>query len=372
MTISLVSLPAELVEETLAYLALRDLLSFSITNKTYYGIAKRSLRQLNLVVLPNKTLCQIAVTTEPNHSDGWNVIKTTERLVDRLMDNRNLYRTIVQRAHPTALLEEQIAVQNRLAAEVFCRANVINLRKLTLQMFDLRSANITSSIAQMSRLQDLELKFCHSYTNGQMSSSIPYNYWRQAPEGQACWNALVGLGSEHQQQLKMRGLRHLHIERAGLTTTQLRSLIEKNPKLNSLYLDNVTGVDHDFTSWMCRRSSSAKSFLKTVELSDCANLRFDGPQAAVWVVQLANSGIEHLTIAECRHMNVSALVIAIQHDKTDTWKHVRISPIPDTSTCITINQLCRTECGTKIQLKHIDNRSVLKCREIIEVDPAYA
>lgn len=368
MAASFNSLPPEIVEEVLSYLELKTLLAFSSSNRTYYSIAKQSLQQLDLTVLPNKSFCDVAKALD-SCDDGWHITRTTEKLIDRLMDNRNLYRTIVQRAHPDALLHEQITLQNRLAADVLNQDDVRSLRSLTLRMFDLQSEKVTSSIAQMPRLEQLELKFHHPYVQSHLNSKLPYNYWSQAPEGHACWNALVGLGAEHQQQLRMRGLRRLHIERAGLTSAQLRCLIESNPRLEELYLDNITGVDNEFTSWLGHYSNTEHCNLRIIDLLNCSKLRFGDSQDGEWLVSIARSDMKRLTITRCQHLDFQILAAAVELIRGNDFKHLNVNLLPREEGFLTINRL-RTCPPAPVNLH--DYQTMLKREEVIEVDPWYA
>ena len=302
MAIDLAILPAELVASILSHLSTSSLLSFSATSKTNQIIAQCMFRTLNLAVLPREIHGRLALANQhcresSSYTDEsqFSIVQATEIPLDPSRKGQN----------PTLVRRQQILAQNDIATQILRKNVVQNLKSLSLHMYEIQTTELTLTIARkLPELRSLELNLQHQYIH---DSSVSSKYWREAPEGNPCWNALVGLGSENQRLLRLRKLRHIRIERAGLTSAQLRRLVESNPSLRSLQLINVTGVDHEFVEWLSQRCYSGLSTVENLQLESCSKLRLQKTEDFACLAGLCNSRTRHLSLRRCDNVKQSIL-----------------------------------------------------------------
>lgn len=294
------SLPSELLVTILAYLPLQTLLAFSVTCRTNRVHAQTVLQELNLAVFPRNLHGRLALLehNEDTETFDFSVIKTTT--LERTSKTSNLVET----------LRRQVSAQNKIATDVLSNKLTHNLRSLSLHMYELNSSELASMIAtNLSKLRDLALKFHHPFIH---DDSISLSHWKDAPAGSPCWNPLVGLGAEHQKNLRLRNLHCLHIERAGLTSAQLRKFVESNPSLRRLILDNVTGVDQDFARWLGAYCGSGRSRLEEITLEGCPQLKMQKLDDFAWLAGITKSSVKYLSLFRCRNVRHEMLVNLIE------------------------------------------------------------
>ncbi|KAK4923586.1 hypothetical protein LTR66_016509 [Elasticomyces elasticus] len=185
-------------------------------------------------------------------------------------------------------------------------------------MYGLESVELANAMAtRLGDLQELKLRFYHPRIHDGLVSST---HWRQTPAGSPAWNALVGLGSMHAGLLQLRSLRKLSIERAGLTSAQLRAWVGHNMQLEELELTNTAGVDFDFVHWLGQYCSGGTSRLRGITFVDCRRLVASEAGHLEWVVRLAFSGVHELDLKKCVNVKQILLlellqdVVAFQHE----------------------------------------------------------
>lgn len=305
MDVLFTSLPLELVAGILAHLPLHALLSFSATNRTNRTLARAALQELNLAIFPRELHGRLALMEHDADSASldFSLIKTT-------MPEKSL-----RSSNPANTLQRQVFAQNKIAADILKNELTHNLKSFSLHMYDFSSAELASIMAtNLSKLRELDMKFCHPYIHDNTLSS---SYWKEAPDGSPCWNALTGLGSENQRKLRLRNLYSLRIERGGLTSTQLQKLVTANPRLEKLYMDNVTGVDQEFARWLGTYCESGNSRLREITLQGCPQLKMQKLDDFAWLAGITESSVEYLSLFRCRNVQHELLVGLIDDDEDE-------------------------------------------------------
>lgn len=321
MVASLASLPSELLASILAHLPVASVLSFSATCRTHQTLAYRALHTLNLAVFPTRIQCNMALMSRRAQSWGDESISFSCSSNDEFSDmlhagvskttdvsssSSSTRRCSGLNPNPAQCLDRQVTAQNQLAAEILNKPALRDLRSLSLQMYDMRSAELASVIAiNLARLRHLELRFSHGFVHDQC---LPPSYWHDAPSGSPAWNALVGLGGENRDKLRLHGLVSLRIERAGLTSMQLRRFVQANPLLRSLHLENVTGVDQEFVQWLAERCERGESRLEHIGLENCAQLNMQRLEDFAWLAAVTESELRYLSLYRCRNVRHDILV----------------------------------------------------------------
>lgn len=299
---TLLSLPPELVAITLANLPLHSLLAFSATSKTNRLLAQAALQELNLAVFPRDLHGRLALVEQNVESTTPNsdVIKTTK--LERPSKTSN----------PSDTLRRQVNAQNKVAADVLGEKFTANLKSLSLHMYDFSSPDLASVMAaNLSKLRELDMRFCHPYIHDNALSS---GYWKEASPGSPAWNALVGLGTENQKNLRLRNLHSLRVARAGLTSAQLRKFVESNPRLEKLHLDNVAGVDLEFVQWLGAYCETGRSRLQEITLQNCPQLKMQRLDDFAWLTGIVESCVRHLSLFRCRNVRHDMLVQLIDDE----------------------------------------------------------
>lgn len=311
------SLPSELLSTILAHLPVSSLLNFSATCRTNQTFAYRALHTLNLAIFPSDIHCSMALMSKrfQIHNENSANDEGSDSLHSSISKTTGVPTTNPTNANSTVRLEQQITAQNEVAADILSKDSLLNLRSLSLNMYDLRSSQLASVMAtRMAKLRHLELRFAHSYVHDRC---LPAGYWNEAPIGSPAWNALVGLGQENNQNLRLRGLLSLRIERAGLTSTQLRKFIESNPLLRKLHLDNVTGVDLEFVHWLAAYCESGESRLEEITLERCPQLKMQRLEDFAWLAGITESEVSYLSLYRCRNVRHDILARLVDEDEEE-------------------------------------------------------
>lgn len=311
------SLPSELLSTILAHLPVPSLLNFSTTCRTNQIFAYRALHTLNLAIFPSEIHCSMALMSKKFqiHSENSVSDEDSDTLPSSVTRTTGITTNNLTHTSSKVRLENQIAKQNEIAAEILSKESTANLRSLSLNMYDLRSSHLTSIMAtKMAKLRHLELRFAHSYVHDRC---LPVGYWNEASNGSPAWNALVGLGQENKQNLRLRGLLSLRIERAGLTSTQLRKFIESNPLLRKIHLDNVTGVDLEFVHWLAAYCESGESRLEEITLERCPQLKMQRLEDFAWLAGITESEVRYLSLYRCRNVRHDILARLIDNEEEE-------------------------------------------------------
>lgn len=311
------SLPSEILFTILAHLPVPALLNFSATCRTNQTLAYRNLQSLNLAVLPGEIQCSMALMSRKflrsrDRSISDDIADMLQSSVSKPTDTPT---RVSKGSNATEHLEEHISAQNKIASDILSQDSLQNLKSLSLHMYDLRSTELTSTIAtKMTKLRHLELNFAHPYIHEQC---LPANYWHEAPAGSSAWNALVGLGQANQQKLRLRSLLSLQIKRAGLTSTQLRKFIESNPLLRKIHFENVAGVDLEFVQWLAAYCESGKSRLEEIVLEQCPQLKMQQLEDFAWLAGISDSEVRHLSLFKCRNVRHDIFVRLIEDSEEE-------------------------------------------------------
>jgi len=306
MDASLMSLPSEIIAAILTNLPLHTLLAFSATCRINRVLAHTALQELHLAVFSRTMHGRLALLehNEDSTPSNFSVIKTTR-----------LEKSPLQTARPSDALRLQVLSQNNIATNVLKNKLTHNLRSLSLHMYDFDSGELASVMAtNLYKLRELDMRFRHPYVHDR---SLSASHWKEAPDGKPCWNALVGLGVENQKKLRLRGLHSLQIERAGLTSVQLRTFVESNPRLKKLHLDNVAGVDQQFVQWLGTYCDSGESRLEEITLQGCPELKMQRLEDFAWLVGITASSVRHLSFSRCRNVRHEMLVHLIDNVDED-------------------------------------------------------
>jgi len=264
MSVSLSSLPPELLREILLYLPIANILSFASTSKENFTTATLALHTLHLAVLPRRifgvlTFLNSYRLDENDYHDGYEDTPTLHQVIipselpSHLLEGCR--KPASQRPRKPTLTAAQyrgklLALQNKIASSVLSTSALSKIQTLSLHLYEIISPELTAILAtSFDSLRNLHLNFSHPYLH---DTCLPAHYWKSPVflTRSPIWNALSGLGDLNAAPLKLRTLESLTIERAGITSVQLRKCVEHNPRLNQLILRNVIGVDQEFVQWL--------------------------------------------------------------------------------------------------------------------------
>ena len=312
---SISSLPSELLHQILTYLPIPTLLTFAQTSKQNYAASISALETLELAVLPRRiygvlTFLNSFYLDDPDGGDAYDDFSSHYQ-VTVLSELSSLFnRTAKKTKHPqfqepklTPLQyrEQLFALHNSVAHSVLSTPTLSKLQTLRLHLYHLTSPELTGLLATaFHHLRNLHLNFSHPYLH---DTCLPAHYWTSPMflKGSPVWNSLAGLGDEHASKLKLRTLESLTLERAGITSVQLRRWIERNPRLRQLTLRNVLGVDKDFVDWLGQHHSpqgigagekSKPARLRRLALEHCSSLSLRATDDFNWLDHLFDTASE--------------------------------------------------------------------------------
>lgn len=303
-------LPPELLHQILTHLPISDLLAFSRTCKRHYSASILALQNLELAILPKRVQGLLAFLNASNFDH-----QSTSFDADSLSHHQIIIpSTLPSHLHtirrynfaksppvpfpsPVQYREELFQYQNALTCSILSTPSLVNLESLTLHTYTIISPCLAETIAtRFPRLRHLHLNFNHPYLH---DSCLPAYYFTSPLflKGSPLWNALVGLGREHEAKLRLTRLERLTVERAGITSVQLRTWIEKNPDLRELTLRNVMGVDDEFVTWLGEYHRNhmhlgTDTGLKYLALESCANLSLRTVEDFGWLDALTGTGTD--------------------------------------------------------------------------------
>lgn len=307
---SLSSLPPELLHEILVYLPISNILAFSQTCKDNFTTSTLALQTLHLAVLPRRiygvlTFLNSLHLDDDDHSDVYDGIPTLHQVtvpaelpIEYLESSRKpgSSRPRIPTLTPAQYREQLFALQNRLACSVLATSALAKLRTLSLHLYEVTSPELTNLLAtSFDGLQNLHLNFSHPYLH---DTCLPARYWTSPIflKGSPIWNSLAGLGDQHAASLKLRSLETLTVERAGITSVQLRKWIAQNPRLRQLVLRNVLGVDREFVDWLGQyhspsgdiEATKSHARLEKLSLEQCSSLSLKSREDFTWLDTLFN------------------------------------------------------------------------------------
>ena len=139
------------------------------------------------------------------------------------------------------------------------------------------------------------------------------------------WNSLAGLGAENAQNLQLRNLKVLRLERVGCTSMQLRGMVGANRKLRELRCRKVRGLDGEFCRWLggAEREAveegeeqarsdeeegrtSKRAGLEVLRIDTCPSLSLTCAADFTFLTNLSSS-LKDFRIENCDGVNVSIL-----------------------------------------------------------------
>ena len=355
-------LPSELIVSILDNLPIQSLLAFGATQRSNYQLANSQLKCLKLAVLNRKSHAALAFASCGSEEEDkqYDIYKTTNLIP----------REARKQGHPALVLKEYVTAQNNIANSVLSQRSLRNLRSLSLIMYDIQSSELSTTIAtRLPKLRTLELNFCHPYIH---EKSFPSNFWQAAPNGTPAWNAIAGLGKINEQQLQLRNLQVLRISRAGMTSAQLRKMIQSNPGLRELHLSNVTGVDQEFVQWLSNWCQDDGK-LEKMSFTNCAALRLHHARDFEWIKRLGGSEVNYLSLLGCSNERRNLVDDLIEGDELGLGRIEKfVSPASDEFHCGLLKRRL-TQGG--VYVTHINGWTADHFFEdkmqAIEVDPAY-
>ncbi len=301
--------PPEVLHQVLKYLPIATLLRFGQTSKQNYSAATLALQNLRLAVFPRHLHGVLAFLSSSTFDEFdadigascyddpcRNQVIVTSPVPTINGALRSKTKAPARTSLTTAQHREKIfQLQNTLACSILSSPPLACLTSLTLHLYHITSPSLTEVLATLlPNVRDLRLNFYHPYLH---DTCLPAQYWTNPVHLQPSpiWNALAGIGDKSNVKLRLRRLERLTIERAGITSFQLRKWIECNPDLGELRLRNVAGVDAEFVQWLGRyygpdnteRSDGARPVkLRTLALENCSALTAESVEALGWLDSL--------------------------------------------------------------------------------------
>lgn len=308
---SLSSLPPELLHEILVYLPISNILAFSQTCRENFTTSTLAIQTLHLAVLPRRiygvlTFLNSLHLDDDDHPDVYDCtpslhqVTIPSELPIHYLEPSN--KSTASRSRkpvltPAQYREQLFTLQNKLACSVLATSALSKVRTLSLHLYELTSPELTNLLAtSFDNLRNLHLNFSHPYLH---DTCLPAHYWTSPLflKGSPIWNSLAGLGCQHAATLKLKSLETLTIERAGITSVQLRKWIEQNPRLRQLTLRKVLGVDREFVEWLGKYYSHSSDDIEKIEgvtrldklaLEQCSSLILKSREDFTWLDSLFN------------------------------------------------------------------------------------
>lgn len=300
------TLPPEVLHQVLTYLPIATLFKFARTSRRNYDASILALQNLQLAVFPREIhglLAYLASSSSEDLDAGFgelsdenptrNQITIPAPLTASLLGDKRSKHPVLS---PAQYREQLFRLQNALACSILSTPTLANLHSLTLHIYHITSSSLTQILAtHFPNLQHLRLNFSHPYIH---DSCLPAKYWTSPVflRGSPIWNALAGIGDDSAACLRLRKLETLTLERAGITSVQLRRWIEHNPRLSRLTLRNVSGVDPEFVQWLGEYYDGEKTGderpavkLKTLALEHCSSLSIKSIEELGWLDSLFES-----------------------------------------------------------------------------------
>lgn len=270
------SLPLEIIIHILSFLPYKSLLAFGETCRFNYESHIMSLRYLRLGVFEKRAHSTIACLhagwaapgqlagyfdedDDEGNDDGNGseytvaVIHPRFKRVRQDTSNRDdtgpgdsTRRIAASRGKTRSRTqEEMIRAQNKIFSLIVNRygSSLIKLEFMAYGL-DARGAKTLGKKCRRS-LRHLALRFEHRHVrDGEMNPSL----WLQPAPSSSVWDLLTGEGSR--KDTGISGLESLVLERSGVSSSQLTTLVKNNPRLRTLKLRTCRGAHPEFLNWL--------------------------------------------------------------------------------------------------------------------------
>ncbi|KAL9107649.1 MAG: hypothetical protein Q9227_007456 [Pyrenula ochraceoflavens] len=301
----LTNLPSELLLQILSHLPIPTLLTLSRTNKTLHSLAPLSLNTLHLAAFPKKLHSVLAFLPSGPAPTDRHLALTTPRLFHNNVSPSIQHKATIR--HQNSILSSALRTHGRF------------LTTLTFHAFDISAATATDVGTCCPRLRHLSIHCDNAHAR---HASVPRALVEGPASPHAGWNALAGIGRDAASSRVMGKLESLRLERVGITSFQLKGLVERNPGLKELCLRKVSGVDEEFVEWLGGEWAGRKK-LKVLEVEECDELRIEEEKDAEWVKGL--EGLEVLSFHRCANVDAE-LTTRLNEEE---WKVQGFVPLLD-------------------------------------------
>lgn len=338
-------LPPEILHQILTYLPISTLLTFARVSKQHYSASILALNILQLAILPRRVHGTLAFLDSSNWEDidfntgdiDYNhltqnqIVVTSPLQVPRNGSKKHNGKASKPPSTPAQYREQLFNLQNALAYSILSSRSLVNLQSLTLHIYHVTSPALTEILAShFPNLKTLRLNFSHPYLH---DTCLPAQYWTSPVflEGSPVWNAVAGIGEDHEARLRLRKLQRLTVERAGITSVQLRKWVESNPRLRELKLRNVAGVDAEFVQWLGQYHGASRDGKRTprvagpvkltsLALEHCSSLSIKSIEELEWLDPLfadrsagnlgeeSHSALENLSLLGSKALSTPSLL----------------------------------------------------------------
>jgi hypothetical protein len=267
-------LPLEIVFMVIALLPVPALISFGATSRANYSYHLHCMRKLHLAIFQRRLHATMAfldfqrpnecgLGPRPKHPDELShripiILPRSRRGKDsvpcRPVPLRSRGSTPVRGRriicpnpddYPPRPVYQTVRLQNEVFAKIINRygRSLVDVQFLA---YDLNTQGAMAVAKCGPKLRHLGLRFEHPYVRDGM---VGRNFWFQPPPGSPGWNALIGVG-DIGKNAGLTNLESLVLERAGITSWQLRMLVKRNPKLKELRLRTCAAVQPEFVNWL--------------------------------------------------------------------------------------------------------------------------
>ena len=225
MIADLSSLPPELLHQTLTYLPVSSLLAFGQTSKYHHAVSARAFLKLRLGAFPSQINCVLSLFDALGDDD---MAHSVQILLER---KKNRSKDLVVRN------------QNRKLSAVLERQGRY-LHDLEVSLWALEDP-LAKRIGSLGMLRRLSVRMDHPHTR---HADVPLSFWKSA-EPSAAWNRLYA-NPGNGPLVPLGRLQILTLERAGITSYQLRRVLECNPRVTELRLRKCLALDDEFWAWL--------------------------------------------------------------------------------------------------------------------------
>jgi hypothetical protein len=317
------SLPPELLLQALSWLPIRSLLSLAQANHHLHTLSQTAMASIHLAIFPKRLHTTLSLLDSPdyiqNDVDHHVAITLPPACLSGPGSPAHGAKRLRTEPSPAPIqrLKAAIATSNTMALDILTPYRT-HLRTVSLLLWSPTPETLSFIATSLPSLRTLNLHFSHQMHR---DIALPAFYFETLPKPSSMWNSLCGIGNAHQQQLRLRGLEKLSIERAGMTSAQLRGLVAANPRLRDLRLKCVRGVDREFVRWLGDWAGQGKGRMESLSLTDCQALSLglglakgavdvdvvEVAEELGWITRLVENGLRDLNILRCEGVDIDVV-----------------------------------------------------------------